>query len=187
MRPSGRNHDSMREVRIELDYTKHADGSVQISRRRHPGVVHLHGRRQGPAISQPHEPGVGHRRVRHASRRDQHPLGARSRTRQANRPDDRDPAPDRPLAALRCESLAFGHAHASDRLRCDPGRRGHTNRIHHRRISGPGDGIDQADGSRSCFLSPHCRIMSRPSASASSMAPHAWISITGKIPEPKWI
>ncbi len=31
MRPSGRNNDSMREVSIELDYTKHADGSVQIS------------------------------------------------------------------------------------------------------------------------------------------------------------
>lgn len=31
MRPNGRNHDSMREVRIDLDYTKHADGSVQIS------------------------------------------------------------------------------------------------------------------------------------------------------------
>ena len=31
MRPSGRNNDSMREVRIDLDYTKHADGSVQIS------------------------------------------------------------------------------------------------------------------------------------------------------------
>lgn len=31
MRPSGRNYDTMREVRIELDYTKHAQGSVQIS------------------------------------------------------------------------------------------------------------------------------------------------------------
>ena len=31
MRPSGRNNDSMREVRIDMDYTKHADGSVQIS------------------------------------------------------------------------------------------------------------------------------------------------------------
>jgi ribonuclease PH len=31
MRLSGRNHDSMRDVRIDLDYTKHADGSVQIS------------------------------------------------------------------------------------------------------------------------------------------------------------
>jgi ribonuclease PH len=31
MRPSGRDNDSMREVRIDLDYTKHADGSVQIS------------------------------------------------------------------------------------------------------------------------------------------------------------
>jgi ribonuclease PH len=31
MRPSGRNHDSMREVCIDLDYTKHSDGSVQIS------------------------------------------------------------------------------------------------------------------------------------------------------------
>jgi ribonuclease PH len=31
MRPSGRNNDSMREVSIDLDYTKHADGSVQIS------------------------------------------------------------------------------------------------------------------------------------------------------------
>jgi ribonuclease PH len=31
MRSSGRNNDSMREVRIDLDYTKHAHGSVQIS------------------------------------------------------------------------------------------------------------------------------------------------------------
>ena len=31
MRPSGRNCDTMREVRIEMDYTKHPDGSVQIS------------------------------------------------------------------------------------------------------------------------------------------------------------
>ncbi len=31
MRPSGRNHDSMRDVRIDLDYTKHADGSVHIA------------------------------------------------------------------------------------------------------------------------------------------------------------
>ncbi len=31
MRPSGRSCDTMRETRIEMDYTKHADGSVQIS------------------------------------------------------------------------------------------------------------------------------------------------------------
>ena len=31
MRPSGRNNDSMREVCIDLDYTKHAGGSVLIS------------------------------------------------------------------------------------------------------------------------------------------------------------
>jgi ribonuclease PH len=31
MRPSGRNNDSMREVRIDMDYTKHADGSVLIA------------------------------------------------------------------------------------------------------------------------------------------------------------
>jgi ribonuclease PH len=31
MRPSGREQDAMREVRIDLDYTKHADGSVHIS------------------------------------------------------------------------------------------------------------------------------------------------------------
>jgi ribonuclease PH len=31
MRPSGRSNDGMREVRIEMDYTKHAHGSVQIS------------------------------------------------------------------------------------------------------------------------------------------------------------
>jgi ribonuclease PH len=30
MRPSGRNHDSMREVSIEMDYTKQASGSVLI-------------------------------------------------------------------------------------------------------------------------------------------------------------
>jgi len=31
MRPSGRNHDAMREVQLEPEYTKHAAGSVQIS------------------------------------------------------------------------------------------------------------------------------------------------------------
>jgi ribonuclease PH len=31
MRPDGRNQDVMREVRMELDYTKHASGSVLIS------------------------------------------------------------------------------------------------------------------------------------------------------------
>jgi ribonuclease PH len=31
MRHSGRNFDSMREARIDMDYTKHAEGSVQIS------------------------------------------------------------------------------------------------------------------------------------------------------------
>ncbi len=31
MRPGGRGHNQMREVRIDLDYTKHADGSVHIT------------------------------------------------------------------------------------------------------------------------------------------------------------
>ena len=31
MRPSGRNHDAMREVHIDLDFTKHAHGSALIS------------------------------------------------------------------------------------------------------------------------------------------------------------
>src|SRR5512139_386532 len=31
MRPSGRNNDTMRQVHMELDYTKHAEGSVLIS------------------------------------------------------------------------------------------------------------------------------------------------------------
>jgi len=31
MRPGGRDHNQMREVRIDLDYTKHADGSVHIA------------------------------------------------------------------------------------------------------------------------------------------------------------
>jgi ribonuclease PH len=31
MRPSGRNNDSMREAHVDMDYTKHADGSVQIA------------------------------------------------------------------------------------------------------------------------------------------------------------
>jgi len=28
MRPSGRDHAAMRELRFEVDYTKHAEGSV---------------------------------------------------------------------------------------------------------------------------------------------------------------
>ncbi len=31
MRPDGRSHDAMREVRIDFDYTKHAAGSIHIS------------------------------------------------------------------------------------------------------------------------------------------------------------
>ena len=30
-RPSGRAHDELREVRIERNYTKHAEGSVLVS------------------------------------------------------------------------------------------------------------------------------------------------------------
>jgi ribonuclease PH len=31
MRPSGRNHDTMRETRVEMDYTKNSEGSVLIT------------------------------------------------------------------------------------------------------------------------------------------------------------
>lgn len=31
MRPSGRSHDQMRETHVDMDYTRHADGSVQIA------------------------------------------------------------------------------------------------------------------------------------------------------------
>ena len=63
---------------------------------------HLHGehRRQSAALSAQHRQGLGDGRIRHAAARDLDAIGARSRGRQGRRPDDGDPAADRPIDAV---------------------------------------------------------------------------------------
>ena len=145
MRPSGRNHDSMREVDIDLDFTKHADGSVLISvgdtkvlctctieDKVPPFLNHMN---QGWVTA---EYGMlpsatNTRSAREAARGNQ-----TGRTM-------RNPASDRPLVALHCGPLIFGDANAGDRLRCDPGGRGDSNGIYHRRVPCDVHGNHQTD------------------------------------------
>ncbi len=119
---------------IERGYTRHAEGSVLIAVRRHAGAVHRVGRREGAAAQARQRRGLGHGRVRHAAARHAHAQRPRGRARQAERPHAGDPAPDRPLAALRVRPDGARRAHDHARLRRAAGRRRHAHRGDHRRL-----------------------------------------------------
>ena len=148
--------------------------------RRHQGAVHRVGRREGAAAQARQRRGLGHRRIRHAAARHPHPQRPRGRARQAKRPHAGDPAPDRPLAALRVRSGGARRAHDLARLRRDPGRRRHAHRGDHRRLRrrarcGDAGCWRRASSARrrSATSSPRCR-------SASSRARRCSTSNTSK-------
>src|SRR5580692_9561512 len=73
-------------------------------------------------------------RVRHDSPRHSYPHSARSGQGAPQRTHSRNPAPDWTLAARRNRSEPARGAHHLDRLRCDPGRRWNSHRLHYRRL-----------------------------------------------------
>ena len=90
------------------------------------------GPRPAPPARQGH--GLGHRRVLDAAARDRRADPARVGQGPDRRPDPRDPAPDRPLAARRRRPGQARRADGHRRLRRAPGRRRHPHRVDHRRL-----------------------------------------------------
>src|SRR5439155_1357992 len=78
--------------------------------------------------------GVDHRRVRHATARDEHAHAARGGRRQAVRAHAGNPATDRQEPARHRRSQGAGRTHAARRLRCCSGRWRHPLRVDHRRM-----------------------------------------------------
>ena len=74
--------------------------------RRHQGAVHRLGRGEGAAAQARQRRGLADGRVRHAAALDAHAQRPRGGARQAERPHAGDPAPDRPVAALRVRPRA---------------------------------------------------------------------------------
>ena len=103
-----------------------------------PGRVRRHARHlrgelrgQGPAVPQGQGRGLGHRRVRHAAARDQHAHPARGRQGRPLRPNARDPAADRKVAARGRGHEGARRTHDLGRLRRAPGGRGYALRVDH--------------------------------------------------------
>ena len=145
MRPSGRAPDQMRELQVRARLHPPCRRRLPRQLRRHPGAVHRQRRGQGPAVPARQGPGLGHRRIWHASARHPHPRQPRGGQGQAIGPDPGNPAPDRPLAARRGRPAQARRAPDHRRLRRHPGRWRHPHRGHFR-----------AAGSRSASRSTSC-------------------------------
>ena len=126
--------DALRPVTITRHYTQACRRLGAGRVRRHAGAVHRVGRGKGAAAQARQRRRLGHRRIRHAAARHAHAQRPRGGARQAERPHAGDPAPDRPLAALRVRPGGARRAHDHARLRRDPGRRRHAHRGDHRRL-----------------------------------------------------
>ena len=106
--------------------------------RRHPRAVHRQHRGSRPGMAARQGRGLGHRRIRHAAARHQHPHAARSGARRPGRPHHGDPAPDRPQPARLRQPPGAGRARHHARLRRAAGRRRHAHGGDHRRLRGAG-------------------------------------------------
>ena len=129
-------------------YTRHAEGSVLVTFRRHPRAVHRQRRGSRPGVAARQGRRLGHRRIRHAAARHQHPHAARSRARRPGRTHDGNPAPDRPQPARVRRSQRARRAHDHARLRRAAGRRRHAHRRDHRRLRRAGRCGALADAAR---------------------------------------
>ena len=101
---------------------------------RHRGPVRGHGRRPRPAPSPRQGDRLGHRRVLDAAARHRRAHRPRVGEGPDRRPDARDPAPHRALAARRRRPHPAGRALDHRRLRRAPGRRRDAHRVDHRRL-----------------------------------------------------
>ena len=173
-RADGRTPGQLRPVSIELDVQKWAAASL-----RHPAGRHarpVRGDRRGPHPAAPARQGhgLGHRRVRDAAGRDVGAQPARVACKgRLGRPDARDPAAHRPLAARRRGHRGARRADRDHRLRRAPGGRRHALRLDHGRLRG----ARRWRCARSASSGPS-PARSRRSASASSRARRCSTSTT---------
>ena len=112
-------------------------GVVHDPLRRHPGAVRRDDRGPRPAAPPRQGHGLGHRHLRDAAARDRGALRARGREGQDRRPDPRDPAAGRALAARRRGPDPARGADRHRRLRRHRRRRRHADRVDHRRLRRP--------------------------------------------------
>ena len=143
--PDGRA-DELREVTLETDVNRYAEGSCLVSFGHTRVLVTASLDETVPGFPARPRPGLGDGRVRHAAPGHPHPRPARGGGGQAVRPQPGDPAPDRPLAARRHRPEGAGRAPVHPRLRRDPGRRRHPHRRDHRRLGGAAAGHALAAG-----------------------------------------
>ena len=85
MRPSGRAHDQLRPVSLELDAARHAEGSCLVRFGDTHVLCAATVEERVPPFLRNTRQGLGHRRVRHAAALDQHPH-RRARRRAASSP-----------------------------------------------------------------------------------------------------
>ena len=134
MRPSKRQPDELRNIRITRRYTRHAEGAVLIECRRHQSALHRQRRGQGAAVPEGQRPGLADRRIRHAAARHPHAHRPRGGARQAVGPHAGNPAPDRPRVARGRRPGGARRAHAARSIAtcCRPTAA--RARRHHRRV-----------------------------------------------------
>ena len=156
-------------------------GLVPGQIRRHPCLVHRHGRGAGAAIPAQHRQGLGHRRIRHAAALDPHPHRPRGGARPAERAHPGDPAADRPQPARGRRSRQARRAPAPHRLRRIAGRWRHPHRRRHRQLCGIAPGVAAPGLGRSAAGAAARRQRGRGVVRASSPAVPSSTSITPRI------
>ena len=150
--------------------SRSATGSVLFEIGHDPADLHGDGRGDGAAVDARPGHRLGDVRVRDAARIDRPAEVARRLARQAGRPHGRDPAADRPLAALGGRLRGARRAHGVDRLRRHPGRRRHALRRDLRRLPGAAHGAVRPGRPRRCCASCRCATRSPRCRWASSTA-----------------
>ena len=134
VRADGRGPTHLRPVSFTLGVQKWAEGSCLHPGRRHGGPVRGDDRRSRPAAPPRQGHGLGDRRVLDAAAGDRRADRSRIGQGPDRRPDPRDPAADRALAARRRRPDPARRADDHRRLRRPPGRRRDADGLDHRRL-----------------------------------------------------
>ena len=134
VRADGRGPSDLRPVTLHPRRPEVGRGLVPDQGRRHRGPVRGDDRRPRPAAPARQGHRLGDRRVLDAAARHRRADGSRVGQGPDRRPDARDPAPHRALAARRGRPRQARRADDHGRLRRAPGRRRHAHRLDHRRL-----------------------------------------------------
>ncbi len=133
MRHDGRQPNELRPLKIKRRYTRTAPGSVLISGRPHDGALLRRDRSGGARLDGRPGTRLADGRVQHVARQHQSPQAPRAGG-ESRRPDDGNPAPDRPQPPRRDRPGGHRRADGDHRLRRAGSRRRHPHAEHHRRF-----------------------------------------------------